>query len=164
MRSMTWVRRNSGFTLIEVLVVVFIIGIVLTFAVLSLHDRSRSDGAEQEGGRLAALLGLSREEAVLQAREFALQLTARDYEFLVLDGDTWKTLEDDELLRPRQLAPDVTLSATIEGEKLTDEGRIYVLSSGEMTAFTLDLRDAKSHYRLDGEPGGTLMLSEQAVP
>ena len=164
-------NRPGGFTLLEVLVVVLIIGIILTFAVLKVNDRSRSETAQQETQRLAALLKLSSEEAVLQAREFALQLTAGGYEFLRLDKDTWKLLQDDELLRPRRLPAGVELSATIEGDiALQGEGdeqrpRIYVLSSGEMTAFTLELRDAKSHYRLRGEPNGTLVLSEpEAAP
>lgn len=165
-------RNNTGFTLLEVLVVVLIIGIILSFAVLKVSDRSRSETAGQETERLAALLKLSSEEAVLQAREFALQLTAGGYEFLMLDKDAWKTLKDDDLLRPRRLPAEVTLSATIEGETTTPQDgrdkqqpRIYLLSSGEMTAFTLDLRDAKSHYRLRGEPNGKLVLSEpEAAP
>lgn len=164
-------RNNTGFTLLEVLVVVLIIGIILSFAVLKVSDRSRAETAEQETERLAALLKLSSEEAVLQAREFALQLTAGGYEFLALDKDTWKTLDDD-LLRPRRLPVDVALTATIEGETTAPQGgrdeqlpRIYLLSSGEMTAFTLDLSDAKSHYRLRGEPNGKLVLSEpEAAP
>ncbi|MDO9371392.1 MAG: type II secretion system minor pseudopilin GspH [Gammaproteobacteria bacterium] len=163
--------RPGGFTLLEVLVVVLIIGIILSFAVLKVSDRSRSETAQQEAERLAALLKLSSEEAVLQAREFALQLTAGGYEFLMLDKDAWKTLQDDGLLRPRRLPAEVTLSATIEGEATTPQDgrdqqpRIYLLSSGEMTAFTLDLRDAKSHYRLRGEPNGKLVLSEpEAAP
>lgn len=161
-------NRPNGFTLLEVLVVVVIIGIILTFAVLTVGDRSRAESAKQETERLAALLKLSSEEAVLQARELALQLTADGYEFLALDRDTWKTLVDDELLRPRRLPAEVALTATIEGEVALGQGedereqpRIYLLSSGEMTAFTLDLRDAKSHYRLRGEPDGKLVVSEQ---
>lgn len=159
-------RNNAGFTLLEVLVVVLIIGIILSFAVLKVHDRSRAETAEQETERLAALLKLSSEEAVLQARELALQLTAGGYEFLVLDKDEWKTLKDDDLLRPRRLPADIALTATIEGETATPQSgrdrqqpRIYLLSSGEMTAFTLDLRDTKSHYRLSGAPDGKLALS-----
>lgn len=161
-------NRPNGFTLLEVLVVVVIIGIILTFAVLTVGDRSRAESVEQETERLAALLKLSSEEAVLQARELALQLTADGYAFLALDRDTWKTLVDDELLRPRRLPAEVELTATIEGEVASGQGedereqpRIYLLSSGEMTAFTLDLRDAKSHYRLRGEPDGKLVVSKQ---
>ena len=151
--------------------VVLIIGIILTFAVLKVGDRSRAETAGQEAERLAALLKLSSEESVLQAREFALQLTAGGYEFLMLDKDEWKTLKDDDLLRPRRLPTNVELSATIEGdsaardERDQQQPRIYLLSSGEMTAFTLDLRDTKSHFRLQGEPNGKLVLSEpEAAP
>ena len=166
-RQLKATAKSGGFTLLEVLVVVLIIGIILSFAVLKVNDRSRSETAEQETERLAALLKLSSEEAVLQSRELALQLTSGGYEFLMLDQDTWTTLQDDHLLRPRHLPVEVTLTATIEGETAELQAdndkplpRIYLLSSGEMTAFTLDLRDKKSHYRLRGEPNGKLVLSE----
>src|SRR3569623_144089 len=101
-------RRQSaaGFTLLEVLVVILIIGVIISFAALSIHRADNS--VEEETQRLAALIKLGSQEAVLQGREFALEF----------DGEQWQPLADDDILRPRTLPFDVVIDLKLEGEQL----------------------------------------------
>ncbi|MGE0370290.1 MAG: type II secretion system minor pseudopilin GspH [Gammaproteobacteria bacterium] len=152
--------RGHGFTLLEILVVVLIIGIVLTLATLALRD-DIDERLKTEARRLAALLTLASQETVLQGSEMAAVFTPQGYRFQVLEEDKWVDAGD-AVLRARQLAEDLTLFIEVEGEtesardKDAEEPRIYLLSSGEMTPFTLTLKDRNSTatYQLRGDFSG----------
>src|SRR3569833_2685597 len=127
-----------------------IIGVVISFAALSIHRADIS--VEEEAERLAALIRLGAQEAVLQGRELAVEFDGDHYAFVAFDGDQWQPLED-EVLRPRTLPFDVAVDLEMQGDQLTlgteaksdpdrvaadDERappRIYLLSSGEMSPF-----------------------------
>lgn len=161
--------RAKGFTLLELIVVIFIIGITLTFAALSINNRDQEQRAEQEAQSLAARLDLAAQESVLQSKELALELTEEGsgYQFLVLEAEGWRVLDaDQDALRPRSLPGGMRLEMTLEGEEIQltetsakdaddidknpeedlEQGgdevtppRIYLLSSGELTPFTATL-------------------------
>jgi len=170
-------RRQSaaGFTLLEVLVVILIIGVIISFAALSIHRADNS--VEEETQRLAALIKLGSQEAVLQGREFALEFEADRYAFVVFDGEQWQPLADDDILRPRTLPFDVVIDLKLEGEQLalatppSADGmekserqvppRIFLLSSGEMSPFELSVHKTGvgGGYRLTGGSRGELKMS-----
>ena len=56
------VSNKKGFTLIELLVVIVLLGIVTSFAVLSMGTGSSERKMEEEAKRLHALIKLVREE------------------------------------------------------------------------------------------------------
>jgi general secretion pathway protein H len=155
---------GSGFTLLEILVVVLIIGVILTFATLAVRDNPEQR-LQTEGQRFAALLRLAAQEAVLQSREIAIVFERNGYHFLVLENGEW-TQHDDDVFRPRTLPGDMEFNLVIEGEQLEfgsqrrQDPRIYLLSGGEMTPFELDLRyhDRSAVYRIRGDIGGRLAL------
>ena len=60
-------RPARGFSLIELLVVVLLVGIILTMATLAVGPTTGADDSAAEARRLAALLELAREQAVLHA-------------------------------------------------------------------------------------------------
>jgi len=156
-------RAVRGFTLLEILVVVLIIGIVLSLATLAFRD-DIDERLQTEAQRLAALLTLASEEAVLQSSEMAMVFTPQGYRFQVLEEGKWTDARD-AVLRERHLAEDLTLFVEIEGEtaQLGKNGaeevqppRVYLLSSGEMTPFTLTLKHVNSTatYQLRGDYSG----------
>jgi general secretion pathway protein H len=155
-----------GFTLLEVLVVMLIIGITVSFAALSLNGDNHE--LEDEARRLQALIALTGQEAVLQSKEMAMQFRDDSYEFQDFDGEKWQPLENDETLRPRTLPDDLVLEYRAEGDKMTlgsDKDkkappRIYFLSSGEVSPFELTLRRRGEDrtYTLTGDVRGKTAL------
>lgn len=99
-----------GFTLVEILVVLFIIGITLSFATLSIGGDGGAERLQREANRLQALMDIAKEDAVLFGAEIGLDLTRDGYRFLRLDVDGWRVIKrTDTPLRPRKLPEDMTL-------------------------------------------------------
>ncbi len=111
-------RRTRGFTLIEIIVVIFIIGIVVSFATLSVNV-STTRVVPSEVQRLESLMALASDEAVLQTQEMALEVYRNGYRFMeLMQADQswkWQPLQDDAQFRPRCFPEGVTMEAVIEG-------------------------------------------------
>ncbi len=151
--------RQHGFTLIEVLVVMLIIGLMLGFVTLSVSTGGAERQGEEEARRLAALVELGRQEAVLRYQELAIEFRPDSYRFLRLDEDKWTAMEDDELLRQRELPAGITLSLAVDGEPVKLEAKpeepmpqLFLLSSGEASPFvvTLTTPDHTAEWRIEG--------------
>ena len=137
---------QRGFTLLEILVVLVIIGILASMAVLNIGDR-RGDMLKKESLRSTTLIDLARNEAILEAREYGLGLWRGHYQFYELDESTnqWAPLLSDTHLHPRELPETIEPLLEIENQEIVldakapDKPQILILSSGETTAFRLTL-------------------------
>ena len=69
-------QRARAFTLIELLVVIVLLGILVSVAVLSVGGSSTSRELRDEARRLAALIGVMSDEAVLDSREYGLLINS----------------------------------------------------------------------------------------
>jgi general secretion pathway protein H len=146
-------RIPAGFTLLEMLVVVAIIGIVLTFAVLAIGGDRRGEELERESRLFAELLRMAGEQAVLRGEEWAVQIDSAGYRFLILTDDGWRERVDDELFRQRELAKDTWLEVELEGRDLdlakTREIKptLLLLSSGETSPFVAEFSAEQTELR-----------------
>lgn len=159
--------RLTGFTLLELLVVLVIVGITLSFAVLSLGLRSDKDIVLEESRRLTALMQLASEEAVIQGRELAMQLDGESYRFLLLDNkNRWQAIEADEVLRERSLPEGLQAELVVEGIGKTGAtlsgSLVYFYSTGEVSPFQLSLQDRqrKYLYYVNGDAQGLISHAE----
>lgn len=162
--------RSAGFTLLELMVVLVLIGIIFSFAMLSLGGDDLSEMMEQETRRLVTLLALAGDEAVLRGEELAVHFSDEGYEFLVLYDAGWQPSGGDALLKAYTLPAGITIRLEVDGdppglagqgddrddEALTPE--VFILSSGEMTPFTATLQahDSTTRYRLSASVLGRL--------
>ena len=123
MRSGCAHRAGAGFTLVEMLVVVLIIGVISAGVLLSITLTGRDHELEKESDRLLALFTYAREQAELQTREYGVLFQDDGYEFLTYDmrRATWRDVFEDDALGARKL-PDGL------GVRLTVEARPVVLS------------------------------------
>ena len=93
-------RAARGFTLIELLVVLVIVG--LTLGMVSFNAMpSRQQALRQEAERIALLLQLARDEAIVRNRQVAFEADAERYRFLVREDKQWQPVTQDDLLRER---------------------------------------------------------------
>lgn len=156
--------RAAGFTLLELMAVILIIGIIVSFASLSIGQNT-SRIVQDEVERLHGLIQLAGEEAVLQGRELALEFNRDKYQFLELGSDGWQPIEEDKMFRERPLPEPVEVELMLEGVDTSFEDkknlpRIFILSSGELTPFNLTLSiDEGAEYSLQGQFNGKLVLT-----
>jgi general secretion pathway protein H len=164
-QTTTQIKEARGFTLIEMMVVVVIIGIMINYAVLSFGNNSPSDQLKTEATRLKSLLKVAEEEALLRSSLIGVDILEDGYGFLYLEDGEWQPV-DDNLFRNRTLPDDMQITL-IEGqppgddkEKRTPE--IILLNSGEMTPFELKITSLNSddYYRLTGSETGDLTLDK----
>ncbi len=156
-------HSSAGFTLIEILVVVAIMGVVM--GMVSLAIKSDVDILEKEQERLAAIISLLNEESILQARDYGISFWDKGYAFYEYDEERWQRVRDDRKLRARELPKDVEVQLIIEDIDVVmdvhDKGepQVFVLSSGEMSPFTAVLSwDNEIHREFSFDALGSLKM------
>jgi general secretion pathway protein H len=94
------VPDQRGFTLVEIMVVMVIIGITLGLASLNAIPSPHQD-LQAEAQRLSLLLQLARDEAIVRNRPVTFEATPERYHFLVRNETRWDAITGDDLLRER---------------------------------------------------------------
>jgi len=155
-------RRVSGFTLLEVLVVLVIIGIITAMAVVSTGVLGGDHQMDEEAQRLQAVLAQAREESMLDGRDVGLRVDRQGYDFLRYNGRVaaWEPVVDDTLLRERELPEGLNASLRLEAREVVLEPRaaptedepaqpqVLVLASGDVVPFEILLhRDGTQETR-----------------
>jgi general secretion pathway protein H len=148
--------RAAGFTLLELLVVIVIIGIITSMAAVSMRVLGGDHEMDQEAKRLVAVLTQAREDAMLQGRDVGLRLDARGYDFLLYDlrNERWDTVADDPLLRERTFPEGVEAGLWLESrrvqlasravpdERTPPSPQVVVMASGDLIPFEVRLERA----------------------
>ncbi len=104
------VRRARGFTLVEIMVVMVIIGITLGLVSLNAIPNPQKN-LQDEARRIALLLQLARDEAIVRNRLVAFEAEQDRYRFLVRNENSWVPLSQDDMLRERPYKnPPITMT------------------------------------------------------
>lgn len=158
-------RRSSGFTLVEVMLVMLLIGLLATTVVMNFTGESREERLEKEAERFQQLFQFVAETAMLKQQEWGLYVLPDRYGFLYYNNSEGKWAEANEPagLRQYTLPRDIVLKLELEGLpgeetnllsqldwQLDDDDRqtgedskvpvlpqVFVLSSGEISPFQL---------------------------
>jgi general secretion pathway protein H len=159
---------------VEILVVVVIMAVVVSFAVLSIGVTGRDGELDQESRRIEGLLGLLHERAILEGRDFGMRIEPQAYEFLTYDTarDRWLPFSDESQYRHRDLPKGVSFQLQLDSQTVvlkpidrtlssaasTAAPQLAIAASGEGTPFRLMLTRDATHATatVDGDALGKL--------
>jgi general secretion pathway protein H len=156
----------SGFTLVEILVVVVIIGVLSAGLLLSVSLTNEGRDLDKESNRLLELIKYAREQAELQTREYGVILQDDSYEFVSYDvhRGIWRSIFEDDVLRARKLPYGLDLKLVVETRPVVlkkpadakdKTPQIMIFSSGDLTQFELTME------REGGERSVTIMQDDK---
>ena len=113
-------KHQSGFTLVEIMVVVIIVGVIASAAFLSMGSLRNDRALTDEARRFIALAGVALDEAAMQGREFGLELMTGGYRFVEYDAYTsqWGDVLADDTLRLRNLTDELQFELFLEGRPI----------------------------------------------
>ena len=179
---------QPGFTLIELLVVVVVMGIIVSIGLLSLGILGDDRQLRREAFRIGSLLEVAQDEAVMQGREFGLEIMLTSYRFVEFDPyqQRWAEVPTEDVFRARELPEGLefdlllenkSILLEIDAEDLSDldaqenansrkefAPHILIFSSGDSTPFQLRIVDRAQDYTviLTGDLAGSVEVMTES--
>lgn len=152
----------GGFSLIEILVVIVIIGITASFAMLSFGDFGKRRKIVLAADNFKNLVYLVKKEAILETRTLAIQIKKDNYRVLCLNNNRWQPLPD-IIFKTKKLPNGAVMFLTVNRQNPAPD-LIIINPAGDMSPFKLQLGHDKHNIlvTLTGNRGGTIKQEENA--
>jgi general secretion pathway protein H len=149
---------SKGFTLIEVMVVVAIIGVVATLVQFTFTGNRPEDVLKESSARFSAIFEVASDYGMLNNIELGVLIQKNSYQFLGYDGAKWAEIPDQDWLSTVELPEGVEINISLDDlpidepmlfdvdtfkEKSEEDQekkiipQIYILSGGDITPFSL---------------------------
>lgn len=157
-------RQHKGFTLLEVMLVMVVIGFMLTALIPNIRGVNVEDELETQSQRFNAVFTLASEYALLNNIELGLYVEKNSYQFLGFDGAKWLAIPDIDTFAIKQFEEPWSIELILDGLEVDDEmiieqslfedmetedsftekeeeksiyPQVYILSGGDITPFRL---------------------------
>ena len=161
-RLVIGMRKNRGFTLIEMLVVIVIIGITVGFALIAFGDFGESKRILFSAEQLVNTLRLAQQQAILESNTLGLRIDNTSYQILKFqDSSHWAPISNKGIFKVNYFPPKMFITLKTNTNVPTGTPAIVINSSGNMTPFTLGFGTNKetSVALLTGHHDGSLNFS-----
>ncbi|MDN4502951.1 type II secretion system minor pseudopilin GspH [Alteromonadaceae bacterium BrNp21-10] len=162
--------KSKGFTLLEIMVVLLIIGIATSVVMLNFNNQDYQKDLKKQAQRFQTVVSMASEFAILNQQQLGVSVKGNRYKFVILDDEQkWQLITDEPALAEFALPEIFALELKLDGlpwqdedslfdNKLFDEPsafdeyeqqkqdeeekqlpppQIYILSSGDITPFSL---------------------------
>ncbi|WP_166263643.1 type II secretion system minor pseudopilin GspH [Marinobacter caseinilyticus] len=142
---------QSGFTLIEILVVLIVVGLLAALAIVNLGGGTQQRELENTVRELYLLMQTASEQAILNNQELGLILEEGSYRFVVFDDQQRVWAAQEERLFQSRSIPDWTIITPYIDNDIprlaSDDDALQpdllFFSSGETTPFDIEFNVAK---------------------
>lgn len=155
-------RRQAGFTLIE-LVVVMIILAILAGSIGARLAAGTSGAIKAEARRLALVLQTVQEQAVLDSTLYALRITPSGYFFMKLTPNSeLEKIVDDDLFRPRDLPEPIRFESVLVDEQELDPDNpslLFTPDSG-IPMIAIVLKEHGNRWQIETHADGSVVSQQ----
>jgi general secretion pathway protein H len=171
--------KQRGFTLIEVMVVIVLIGLMASLVQFNFSGNNPEDKLKHESARFAAIFEVAAEYGMLNNIELGLVVKKDNYQFLAYDGTQWTEIPEQDWQANVTLPEEIELSIELDDlpieepllfdadtfkEKNEDDftllskeerekkiiPQVYILSGGDLSPFSVTFRLAEELAYIEG--------------
>ena len=160
---LTMTRSQRGFTLIEIMVVMVIVGITLALVSVNFNqDDSKVLG--EEANRLAALLEHAQSQAMITGKPVAWSAQTGSYQFWQRGKDgKWDEPSSDEILRERTFPVAIEWGEIkVAGNPIKLDERLVFLAGGLNPPFEMKIKYRDRQLSIRGTATGQVSVDDKA--
>ncbi|MGI2200292.1 type II secretion system minor pseudopilin GspH [Shewanella baltica] len=154
--------RHAGFTLMEVMLVILLMGLTAAAVTMSIGNSGPQQALDRTARQFIAATEMVLDETVLSGRFIGIVIEKTSYQFVFYKDGKWDPLDKDRLLSEKQMEPGVVMNLVLDGlplvqddeeddswfeepliepsaddKKKHPEPQVMLFPSGEMSAFEL---------------------------
>ena len=162
-------RHDHGFTLMELMVVLVIMGLMSSFVILNLP--TGNDDITEEAEHIAARFTLAAREAVLRGETVGIILTRDSYRFMRRSKGSWHALALIPGTQSYEWPERASITLFVEGERqlLPREisvgnqavPRLYYTATSEASPFEITMARGDDTVKIQGTRTGKMILEAQ---
>jgi general secretion pathway protein H len=151
---------SRGFTLIEILIVIVIIGITIGFALLNFGDFGASRRIQFAAEQLVNTLKLAQQQAILDTSTLGLNINNNSYQILKYQNMVWRPVSDKGIFKVQLFPKNTVIILQTQSKPIPGSPPLVINSSGDITPFTLVFGTGKEDKLLSitGLRNGTLTI------
>lgn len=142
-------RQSRGFTLVELLVVLFVISLIIGMALFSMGVFKSSHNLENTTQALSSRLHLAQMEALFEQESLGVAIDENGYQFYRKQSpDTaWELITDDSLFKPQDFPDHTKMELTINGKAQESSTGVpqLIVQQGLLSPFEITFQDDENH-------------------
>ena len=131
--------KSTGFTLIEVMVVIALIGVIASMVQFSFSGKRPEDTLKEASFRFVGIFESAANYGLLNNVELGLFVKDNSYQFLGYDGVKWSEISQQEWLSVHELPKGVQLTLTLDDlpieEPVLFDSSVFTEQSNEYLSF-----------------------------
>lgn len=121
-------RKNNGFSLIEILLVLLILGLMTGTVVINFLGPEAKDKLEEQARRFQVIVGMASDLAVLNQLQLGLRIEPDEQKYIFMfldDQNRWQPLEQQAIFEPFTLPDAFTLALELDNLPWVDEDNFF---------------------------------------
>ena len=166
-------KTKNGFTLIEVMLVIALLGVMVTLVQFTFSGNRPEDILKEQSLKFAGIFNIAAEYSMLNNLELGLVVEKEQYQFLAYDGEKWSEIPENDMFAVFPVPKGIELAIQLEDLPIEEPQlfdaktfnieddddftikdeeekkiipQVYILSGGDITPFSLSFALSESDY------------------